>query len=174
MNQKIIISEDEIRRKVNEIGNRISRDYENKNLVLAGVLKGAFIFMSDLTRAISIPHSVDFMAVSSYGSGTCSSGVVRILKDFDTPITNKHIVLVEDVIDSGLTLKYLMNLLKNRSPASLAVCALLDKTANHPEENFAKYVGFEIPNRFVVGYGLDYHQMFRNLPYIAYLEGIQE
>jgi len=130
--------------------------------------------MSDLTRAIEIPHSVDFMAVSSYGANTRSSGVVRILKDFDFPITNRHIILVEDIIDSGLTLKYLLNMLAHRSPASLSVCALLDKKSKHPDEVLADYIGFEIPDRFVVGYGLDYNQLYRNLPFVAHIENVEE
>ncbi|MBN1879802.1 hypoxanthine phosphoribosyltransferase [bacterium] len=173
MNYKVIISEDEIRERVKELGKEISSDFSDKKVILTGVLKGAYIFMSDLSRAVTIPHSIDFMAVSSYGSSTTSSGVVRILKDFDFPITNKHIILVEDIIDSGLTLKYLVNLLKSRSPASLSVCALLDKKSKHPGESLADYVGFEIPDKFVVGYGLDYDQYYRNLPYIAYLENIK-
>ncbi|MGB3975521.1 MAG: hypoxanthine phosphoribosyltransferase [bacterium] len=165
-----LITTEQIQRKVRMLGKQISTDYEGKNLVLVGILKGAFIFMSDLTRSISIPHTIDFMAVSSYGAGTNSSGVVRLLKDLDAPITDKHIVLVEDIIDSGLTLNYLLNLLKNKAPASLAVCALLDKTAKQSDKLLAKYVGFEISNHFVVGYGLDHNQYYRNLPYIAYLE----
>jgi hypoxanthine phosphoribosyltransferase len=174
MKCKPIITEQQIKQKVLELGKIISNDYQGKNLVLAGVLKGAFIFMSDLTRAITVPHSIDFMAVSSYGAGTKSSGIVRILKDFDCPITNKHILVVEDIVDSGLTLKYLLNILKSRSPASIAVCALLDKKNQHPDEILADYVGFTIPDRFVVGYGLDYNQLYRNLPYVGYIENIEE
>ncbi len=170
MKCKTVISEEQIKQKVSELGKIISNDYAGKNLVLAGVLKGAFVFMSDLTRAITIPHTIDFMAVSSYGAGTSSSGIVRIMKDFDSPITSKHILLVEDIIDSGLTLKYLMNILKSRAPASLAVCALLDKPAQHPNEKLADYIGFTIPDHFVVGYGLDYNQLYRNLPYIGYID----
>ncbi len=163
-----LITTEQIQQRVSIIGKQISTDYEGKNLLLVGILKGAFVFMSDLTRSISIPHTIDFMAVSSYGAGTNSSGVVRLLKDLDAPITDKHIILVEDIVDSGLTLTYLLNLLKNKSPASLTVCALLDKTAHRPGQRLVKYVGFEISNHFVVGYGLDHNQYYRNLPYIAY------
>ena len=169
MNYETVITEDAIRQRVMELGKSISKDFEGKKIILTGVLKGAYIFLSDLSRCITIPHTVDFMAVSSYGSSTTSSGVVRILKDFDFPITNKHIILVEDIIDSGLTLKYLVNLLKSRSPASLSVCALLDKKSKHPGEKLADYVGFEIPDKFVIGYGLDYDQYYRNLPFVAQL-----
>lgn len=174
MNYKQIISEEAIRQRVSELGKTISNDFAGKKVILTGVLKGAYIFLSDLSRCITIPHCVDFMAVSSYGSSTTSSGVVRILKDFDFPITNRHIILVEDIIDSGLTLKYLINMLKSRSPASLSVCALLDKKAKHPGEKLADYIGFEIPDKFVIGYGLDYDQYYRNLPFVAQMETIEE
>lgn len=170
MKYKTLISEDQIYEKINELGRQISEDYEGRKVTLIGVLKGAFIFLSDLSRAISIPHTIDFMAVSSYGSSTTSSGIVRILKDLDNPITNQHIILVEDIIDSGLTLKYLMNIFLNRAPASISVCALLDKTCKHPNETLADYIGFEIPDKFVIGYGLDYQQFYRNLPFIAHFE----
>lgn len=168
-----LISETQISSRIKELGQQISQDYCDRSVTLIGVLKGAFIFLSDLSRALSIPHMVDFMAVSSYGSSTSSSGIVRILKDLDYPITNQHILLVEDIIDSGLTLKYLLNMFYSRSPASVAVCALLDKTNKHPDEKLADYIGFEIPDKFVVGYGLDYQQLYRNLPYIATVNNVE-
>ncbi len=169
-NYKILITEEELSAKVKLLGSAISKDYKGKNPLLVAVLKGAYMFMSDLSRAISIPHTVDFMAVSSYGSSTTSSGIVRIVKDLDTPLFQRHVIIVEDIVDSGLTLKYLKRLLSARLPASLKICALLDKSANHPEEKLADYVGFSIPNRFVIGYGLDYDQFYRNLPCIAFFE----
>jgi hypoxanthine phosphoribosyltransferase len=165
---KILISKEEIGNRVAELGQTISKEYEGKNPLLVGILKGAFIFMADLTRAITIPHTVDFMAVSSYGSSTSSSGVVRILKDLDSPLFQRHVIIVEDIVDSGLTLKYICRLLQSRQPASLAVCTLLDKRENHSGEDLVDFAGFEIPNRFVVGYGLDYDQHYRNLPEVAY------
>ena len=170
MKYKVLIDSDRLRERVKELGETISREYEGKDPLLVGVLKGAFIFMADLSRAISIPHTVDFMAVSSYGSSTTTSGVVRIMKDLDAPLFQRHIIVVEDIVDSGLTLQYLTRLLMARSPASLKVCALLDKVSNHPDEKLSDYMGFEIPNKFVIGYGLDYDQHYRNLPYIAYFE----
>jgi hypoxanthine phosphoribosyltransferase len=168
MDYSILINKDEIDKKVQTLGEALSRDYVDKNPLLVGVLKGAFMFMADLTRNMKAIHSIDFMAVSSYGSSTSSSGVVRILKDLDEPITNRHLIIVEDIIDSGLTLKYIRNLLSARSPASIATCALLDKKAKHPNEDLAEYVGFEIPDKFVIGYGLDFDQKYRNLPHIGY------
>src|SRR5262249_31077139 len=146
-------------------------DYRAKDLLLLGILKGAVMFMADLSRRLSIPHEMDFMAISSYGNSTESSGVVRILKDLEEPIAGKHVLIVEDIIDTGLTLRYLMENLRRRDPASLQVCALLDKEkAGGPEKVVeSAYVGFRIPNRFVVGYGLDYAQKYRNLPYIGVL-----
>ncbi len=170
MQHSVIIDEEKIQSRIRELAQIISTDYKSKQPLLVGILKGAFMFMADLSRQIHEIHSVDFMAVSSYGSSTTSSGVVRILKDLDTPITNRHVIIVEDIIDSGLTLKYITNLLKARLPASLQVCALLDKKEKHPEEVLAKYIGFEIPDKFVIGFGLDYDQKYRNLPYISCLE----
>lgn len=174
MSHEILITEEQLQKRVKELADQISKDFEGKKITLICVLKGAFIFMSDLSRAMSIPHVVDFMAVSSYGSSTTSSGVVRILKDLDNPITNQHIILVEDIIDSGLTLKYLKNLFYNRCPASITVCALLDKVCKHPDEELAEYIGFEIPDKFVIGYGLDYQQYYRNLPHIGYFKDIDK
>jgi len=172
MGYNILIDEEKLQKRVFELAQQISNDFKGKKITLIGVLKGAYVFMSDLSRALDIPHAIDFMAVSSYGSSTTSSGVVRILKDLDTPITNQHIILVEDIIDSGLTLKYLKNLLANRLPASISVCALLDKECKHPGEILADYIGFNIPDKFVIGYGLDYQQYYRNLPHIAYFEDL--
>lgn len=166
---EILVQPDELRRKVVELGARISADYEGRDPLLVGVLKGAIFFLADLMRELSIPCEVDFMAVASYGSATESSGVVRILKDLDAAIENRHVIVVEDIVDSGLTLQYLMRSLTSRGPASLEVCALLTKPARREAEIEPRYVGFEIPNRFVVGYGLDHHERHRNLPYVAAL-----
>ena len=160
----VLISEDELRARVNELGEQVSRDYEGLDPLLVAVLKGAVIFAGDLLRAITIPCSIDFMAISSYGSGTESSGVVRILKDLDAPIAGRHVLVVEDIVDSGLTLSYLLGSLASRGPASLEICALLAKPDRREVDVACRYVGFEIPNRFVVGYGLDAEEHFRGLP----------
>ena len=152
------------------LGEEISRDYEGRDLFLVGVLKGAVFFLSDLMRAISVPSEVDFMAVASYGSSTDSSGVVRILKDLDASIEGREVLIVEDIVDSGLTLSYLLRTLKARDPKSLEVCALLTKPERRKVDLPIRYVGFEIPNRFVVGYGLDHAERYRNLPYVAALD----
>src|SRR6476619_3146952 len=167
---EILVQPDELRRKVAELGARISSDYEGRELLLVGVLKGAIFFLSDLMREISIPCEVDFMAVASYGSVTQSSGVVRILKDLDATIEDRHVLIVEDIVDSGLTLQYLMRSLNARRPASLEVCALLTKPERLRVDLSPRYVGFEIPNRFAVGYGLDHAQHYRNLEYVAALD----
>ena len=175
MNYKVLISREKIQSRVKELGDMISRHYENKNPLLIGILKGAFIFMADLSRAISIPHTVDFMAVSSYGSSTTTSGVVRILKDLDSPLSHRHAIIVEDIVDSGLTLNYIKRLLMARSPDSLSVCALLDKRTKKIECGPIEFTGFEIPNYFVLGYGLDLDQQYRNLQDIVYFsEGASE
>jgi hypoxanthine phosphoribosyltransferase len=166
---EILVQPDDLRRKVADLGKQISADYEGRDLLLVGVLKGAVFFLSDLMRELSTPCEVDFMAVASYGSATESSGVVRILKDLDAPIEGRHVLIVEDIVDSGLTLQYLLRNLRNRGPASLEVCALLTKPARREVELAPRYVGFEIPNRFVVGYGLDHGERYRNLPYVATL-----
>ena len=163
----VLISEDELRARVVELGEQVSRDYDGLDPLLVAVLKGAVIFAGDLLRAITIPCSIDFMAISSYGSGTESSGVVRILKDLDEPIAGRHVLVVEDIIDSGLTLSYLLGSLASRGPASLEICALLAKPDRREVDVPCRYVGFEIPNRFVVGYGLDADEQFRGLPYVA-------
>jgi len=163
---EILITEEEIREKVTELGKKITRDYQGKDLVFIGVLRGAVIFMSDLARAISIPMIFDFMAISSYGAATESSGVVRILKDLDESIAGKDVLIVEDIVDTGLTLDYLFRILKSRKPASLKVCTLLTKSTRRKVKVRVDYLGFDIPNKFVVGYGLDYAGKFRNVPFI--------
>ena len=165
----ILLTEDEIQSRIAQLAQRITEDYRDRGLVLVGVLKGAFILMSDLARQIELPLEFDFMAVSSYGSATRTSGVVRILKDLDFEISGRHVLLVEDIIDSGLTLKYLLKYLATRKPASLEVCALMRKTGIQKVPLDVRYEGFEIPPVFVVGYGLDYLQRYRNLPYVAVL-----
>jgi hypoxanthine phosphoribosyltransferase len=167
---EILVQADDLAHRVRELAAEISRDYEGMSLFLVGVLKGAVFFLSDLMRHLEIDCEVDFMAVSSYGSSTDSSGVVRILKDLDAPIEGKHVLIVEDIVDSGLTLSYLMRMLKARDPASLEVCALLTKPERRQVETRIRYTGFEIPNRFAIGYGLDYGERFRNLPYVAELQ----
>ena len=167
---KTLISEERIQERIKELAERISEDYAGKDVVLVGVLKGAFMLMSDLARQIDLPLEFDFMAVSSYGSATKTSGVVRILKDLDYEITDRHVLLVEDIIDSGLTLNYLLKYLKGRKPASLEVCALLRKSGIQQVDLDVRYEGFEIPAQFVIGYGLDHNQLYRNLPYLAFLD----
>lgn len=163
----IIISEADLRNRVAELAAKISEDYSGQELVLVGILKGGFIFLADLCRQITVPMIFDFMTVSSYGSGTKSCGVVRIQKDLEVDIAGKHVIIVEDIIDSGLTLNYLHKSLRVRNPASLEICTLLRKPEMDKVSLDAKYLGFSIPNDFVVGYGLDYAQQYRNLPYIA-------
>ena len=168
--EKVLVSEEQIRARLAEMAADIDRDYEGKDLLLVGVLKGAVMVMADLARALGSHVEMDWMAVSSYGSGTKSSGVVRILKDLDRDITGRHVLIVEDIIDSGLTLHYLMRSLNARRPASLEVCALLTKPERLRVDLSPRYVGFEIPNRFAVGYGLDHAQHYRNLEYVAALD----
>ena len=167
---EILIDEESLRARVAELGEEISNDYEGRDLLLVGVLKGAVFFMADLMREIALPCEVDFMAISSYGAGTDSSGVVRILKDLDINIRDRNVLVLEDIIDSGLTLSYLVRNLGAREPASLDVCALLVKEGRRESDVPVRYVGFEIPNRFVVGYGLDYGERYRNLPHVAVLD----
>ena len=166
---KVLIEEEAVATRVAELGVEISNDYASKDLLLVGVLKGAVFFMADLMRELTIPCEIDFMAISSYGAGTDSSGVVRILKDLDANIAGRDVLVVEDIIDSGLTLSYLMRSLKARKPASLEICALLTKPGRREIDVPVKFVGFEIPNRFVIGYGLDFAERYRNLPYVAVL-----
>jgi hypoxanthine phosphoribosyltransferase len=165
-----LVSQEDLERRVRELGEEISRDYVGKDLFLVGVLKGAVFFLSDLMRALSVPCEVDFMAVASYGSSTDSSGVVRILKDLDATIEGKDVLIVEDIIDSGLTLSYLLRTLRARDPRSLEVCALLTKPERREVDLPIRYTGFEIPNKFVIGYGLDHRERYRNLPYVAVLD----
>jgi hypoxanthine phosphoribosyltransferase len=164
-----LVLEDDLKRRVRELGEEISRDYHGKDLFLVGVLKGAVFFLSDLMRAIDVPCEVDFMAVASYGSSTDSSGVVRILKDLDATIEGRDVLIVEDIIDSGLTLSYLLRTLRAREPRSLEVCALLTKPDRRKVDLPIRYTGFEIPNEFAIGYGLDHAERYRNLPYVATL-----
>jgi len=166
---KVLISEDALQARIAELGVQISRDYAGKDLLLLAVLKGSVLFLSDLMRRISVPHSVDFMAVSSYGSAQESSGVVRILKDLDEPIEGRDVLIVEDIIDTGATLDYLMRILRASAPRSLEICTLLNKPARREVDVPVRYVGFDIPDEFVFGYGLDYDQLYRNLPYVAVL-----
>ena len=166
---EILVQADELAHRVRELGAEISRDYGGRNPLLIGVLKGAVFFLSDLMREIEIPCEVDFMAVASYGSTTDASGVVRILKDLDRPVAERHVLIVEDIVDSGLTLQYLLRNLGARDPASLEVCALLTKPARRKVDLPTRYVGFEIPDRFAIGYGLDLGERYRNLPYVAAL-----
>ncbi|MEA2493838.1 MAG: hypoxanthine phosphoribosyltransferase [Thermoleophilaceae bacterium] len=165
-----LVTQPDLERRVRELGAEISRDYDGKDLFLVGVLKGAVFFLSDLMRSIEVPCEVDFMAVASYGSSTDSSGVVRILKDLDATIEDKDVLIVEDIIDSGLTLSYLLRTLRAREPRSLEVCALLTKPERREVDLPIRYTGFEIPNKFVIGYGLDHAERYRNLPYVAVLQ----
>ncbi len=165
-----LVSAEDLQRRVRELAAEISRDYADRDLVLVGVLKGAVFFLSDLMRQLEIPVEVDFMAVASYGSATKSSGVVRILKDLDAAIEGRDVLIVEDIVDSGLTLQYMLRNLAGRNPRSLEVCALLVKPERQKVDLPTRYVGFEIPNRFAIGYGLDHAERYRNLPYVAALK----
>ncbi|MGE4427234.1 MAG: hypoxanthine phosphoribosyltransferase [Solirubrobacteraceae bacterium] len=166
---EILIQADELQARITDLGAEISADYADRELLLICVLKGAVPFVADLMRRLTVPVEIDFMAVSSYGSSTRSSGVVRILKDLDAPIEGRHVVIVEDIIDSGLTLQYLLRNLRSREPATLEICSLLTKPSRREVEFPIRYVGFEIPDRYAVGYGLDLRQRYRNLPYVAAL-----
>jgi hypoxanthine phosphoribosyltransferase len=166
----ILVDETTLQRRIRELGESISRDYAGKDLLLVSVLKGSFIFMSDLIRSISIPLQVDFMAISSYGKGVVSSGAVRIIQDLMIPIEGRNLIIVEDIIDSGNTLNYLLRMLRERQPASIRIVTLLDKPERREVDVKVDWVGFSIPNEFVVGYGLDYNETYRNLPYIGVLK----
>ena len=166
---RTLVAQDDLSARVRALGEEISADYDGRELFLVGVLKGAVFFLADLMRAIDLPCEVDFMAVASYGSSTDTSGVVRILKDLDAPIEGRDVLIVEDIVDSGLTLSYLLRTLKAREPASLEVCALLTKPERRKVDLPMRYVGFEIPNQFAIGYGLDHAERYRNLPYVAAL-----
>ena len=167
---EVLIDEDRLQERIRELGREVSSDYAGRELLLVGVLKGAVFFMADLMRSLTVPCEIDFMAISSYGASTDSSGVVRILKDLDLNIEGRHVLVVEDIIDSGLTLSYLIRNLEARGPASLEICALLTKPERREIDVPVRYTGFEIPNRFVVGYGLDFAERYRNLPYVGVLD----
>jgi hypoxanthine phosphoribosyltransferase len=166
---KIIIKEEQLKKRIKKLADEISNDYKDKNPVLVGILKGSFIFMADLTRQLKMPHQIDFISVASYGSGKQASGVVKWLKDLSINIEGKHVIIVEDIIDSGLTLNYIRNNLLTRNPKSLKIVTLLNKKKKRKIKIPLKYVGFSIPDEFVVGYGLDYDEKYRNLPYIVQL-----
>ncbi len=168
--KKVLLSEEELHARVSELGAQLSRDYAGKNLLMVSVLKGSVVFMADLMRAISEPAEIDFMVVSSYGSGVKSSGVVKIVKDLDINLQGKDILIVEDILDSGMTLDYIKGMLLDRNPSSIRICTLLDKPARRKADLQADYVGFTVPDEFVVGYGLDYDERYRNLPYIGVLK----
>ena len=167
---KVLLSEDDIAARVAEIGAQISRDYVGKRLVMVSVLKGSVVFMADLMRAVTVPAEIDFMCVSSYGSGVKTSGVVKIIKDLDNDLAGMDLLLVEDILDSGMTLEYIKKLLLGRNPNSIKICTLLDKPERRKADVAADYKGFEVPDEFVVGYGLDYAEKYRNLPYIGVLK----
>lgn len=166
----VMIGKDELQKRIAELGAEISKDYKGESIMAICVLKGAVLFMSDLIRELNVETKIDFMAVTSYGASTKSTGVVRILKDLDSNIEGENVIIVEDIIDSGLTLKYLKDYLLARKPKSLKICTLLDKPERRVADVSADYIGFTIKNKFIVGYGLDYNQKYRNLPYISYLE----
>jgi hypoxanthine phosphoribosyltransferase len=166
---EVLIDQQTLQTRIDELGEEISSDYAGRDLLLIGVLKGAVFFMADLMRRLTVPCEIDFMAISSYGAATDSSGVVRILKDLDINIEDRHVLVVEDIIDSGLTLSYLIRNLEARNPASLEICALMTKPERREIDVDVRYVGFEIPNRFVIGYGLDFAERYRNLPYVGVL-----
>jgi hypoxanthine phosphoribosyltransferase len=166
-----LISEEELQQRIKELGAQITKDYENKEIIVLCILKGGVMFMTDLVKHIQVPIKMEFMVVSSYGDEYKSSGVVKILKDLDEPIEGKHILIVEDIIDSGRTLRYIKNILKERSPESISICTLLDKIEQRESNVDVQYTGFTIGNEFVIGYGLDYKQYYRNIPYIAVNRG---
>ena len=168
--EKILFTEEKIKNKVMELGKKINEDNNEEDLVIIGILRGAFIFMSDIVRHIETPVKIDFFSLSSYGQGSNSSGVVKIRKDIDTDITGKNVIVVEDIVDTGLTLNYIKKYLENHNPKSVKLCTLLDKPTAHKADIKIDYLGFEIENHFVVGYGLDYAENYRNLPYIAILK----
>ncbi len=170
---RVMISEAEVTKRIEEMGHEISEDYAGKQIHLICILKGGVFFMCELAKRISVPVSMDFMSVGSYGDGTTSSGVVRIVKDLDESLEGKDVLVVEDIIDSGRTLYYLLDVLKKRHPNSMKLCTLLDKPDRRVRDVRVDYVGFEIPDEFVVGYGLDYAQKYRNLPYIGIVEGVE-
>jgi hypoxanthine phosphoribosyltransferase len=167
--EEVLIPSDALQARIAELGAEISQDYEGKDLLLLSVLKGSVVFLADLMRHITVPHAIEFMATSSYGAGTESTGAVRILKDLDVPIQGRHLLIVEDIIDTGWTLDYLVRILNARLPASLRICTLLNKPSRREVEVPVDYIGFDIPNKFVLGFGLDFNESYRNLPYVAVL-----
>ncbi|HIR57324.1 MAG TPA: hypoxanthine phosphoribosyltransferase [Candidatus Gallacutalibacter pullicola] len=168
--REILFTEEEIRQIVQDMGAKISRDYEGKNLLMVSVLKGSVVFMADLMRAVTVPCRIDFMSVSSYGSGVKTSGVVKIIKDLDIPLSGYDVLIVEDILDSGMTLSYLLEILKSRGPRSIRLCTLFDKPDRRKADVTADYTGAVVPDEFVVGYGLDYDEKYRNLPYLGILK----
>ena len=168
--EKILISEEELKGKNVELGRKITKDYKGKDLLVVGILKGSSIFMSDLIREIDLPLQIDYMVVSSYGTSTESSGVVRIVKDLQHSIEGKHILIVEDIVDTGLTLAYICEILKGRGPESVSICTLLDKPIRRKKQFPIEYIGFEVPDEFIVGYGIDYAENYRNLPFVGALK----
>ena len=168
--ERVLLSEEQLRQRVRELGEEISKEYASKEILMIGVLRGAVMFMADLARAITVPVMIDFMAVSSYGTSTSSSGIVRILKDLDEEVAGKHVLIVEDIIDSGLTLSYLVDNIKSRQPASVRICTLLNKPERRKVDLEVNYNGFVVPDEFVVGYGLDYAEKYRNVPFIGILK----
>ncbi|MCI9243226.1 MAG: hypoxanthine phosphoribosyltransferase [Lawsonibacter sp.] len=168
--QEILFTEEQLKNRVGEIARQIESDYAGKEVMFIGILRGSFVFMADLCRAVELPCTLDFMSVSSYGSGTTSSGQIQIIKDLSEDITGRHVIVVEDILDSGNTLSYLLNILEHRRPASVRLCALLDKPERRVKPVELHYSGFSIPDAFVVGYGLDYAEKYRNLPYIGILK----
>lgn len=168
--QKILITKEEIDQIVKRLGKQLTEDYKGKDVLLVSILKGAVVFMADIMREIDLPCEIDFMVVSSYGSGTRTSGNVKIIKNIDIPLTGKDVIIIEDILDSGLTLNYIINMLKERNPNSIEICTFLDKPSGRQTDLKAKYVGAEIPGEFIVGYGLDYAEKYRNLPFIGVLK----
>ena len=168
--ESVLVSEEQLKAKIAELGQQISKDYQGKDLLLVSILKGACVFLSDLMRAIDIPLSIDFMCVSSYGKGTMTQGRAKIIKDLDVDIAGKDVLIVEDILDSGVTLSHVMEILRSRKPASLKLCSLLEKPERHRVEVPLDYVGFVVPDEFVVGYGLDYAEKYRNLPFVGVLK----
>ena len=168
--EKVLVTEQEISEITKALGKKITEEYKGKNVLLVSILKGAVVFMADIMREIDLKCEIDFMVVSSYGSGVKTSGNVKIIKDVDIPLTGKDIIIIEDILDSGLTLNYIINMLKERNPNSIEICTLLDKPSGRKAEVYAKYIGKEVPDAFVVGYGLDYDERYRNLPYVGILK----
>lgn len=168
--KEVLVSEEQLKAKIAELGAQISKDYEGKNLVLVSILKGSVVFMADLMRAVSIPCSIDFMVVSSYGSSTVTSGLVKIIKDLDDDLSGKDVLIVEDILDTGVTLSNLVPMLKLRNPSSVKICTILDKPSRRKADIHPDYEGFQVPDKFVVGYGLDYDEKYRNLPYVGVLK----